>query len=122
MAKRGWDLVNVAPQANFRPASFVPCWDTPWSSKVTRYASKTCQTLSTEARISLRSAKGFTGDEPCRPKVDRAGADAGEWGRAWLPAQAPGQSRTMGGGCEQVFSASVASPLSETASLFSPVR
>ena len=57
MAKRGWDLGNVAPQANFRPASFVPCWDTPWSSKVTRYASKTCQTLSTEARISLRSAR-----------------------------------------------------------------
>ena len=24
MAKRGWDLGNVAPQANFRPASFVP--------------------------------------------------------------------------------------------------
>ena len=45
-------------------------------------------------------------------------ADAGEWGRAWLPAQAPGQSRTMGG-CEQFFSASVASPLSKTASLFS---
>ena len=45
-------------------------------------------------------------------------ADAGEWGRAWLPAQAPGRSRTMGG-CEQLFSASVASPLSKTAWLFS---
>lgn len=53
MAKRGWDLGNVAPQANFRPVSSVPGWDTPWNSKVTRYASKTCQTLSTEARISL---------------------------------------------------------------------
>ena len=45
-------------------------------------------------------------------------ADAGEWGRAWLPAQAPGQSRTMGG-CEQLFSAGVASPLSKTATVFS---
>ena len=45
-------------------------------------------------------------------------ADAGEWGRAWLPAQAPGRSRTMGG-CEQLFSASVASPLSKTVSIFS---
>ena len=45
-------------------------------------------------------------------------ADAGEWGRAWLPAQAPGRSRTMGG-CEQLFSASVASPLSKTATIFS---
>ena len=35
-----------------------------------------------------------------------------------MPAQAPGRSRTMGG-CEQLFSASVASPLSKTASLFS---
>ena len=35
-----------------------------------------------------------------------------------MPAQAPGRSRTMGG-CEQLFSASVASPLSKTAWLFS---
>ena len=31
-------------------------------------------------------------------------AHAGTWGRAWLPAQAPGRSRTMGF-CEQLFSA-----------------
>ena len=45
-------------------------------------------------------------------------ADAGEWGRAWLPAQAPGRSRTMGF-CEQLFSAATVSPLRETAFVFS---
>merc|ERR1712194_146684 len=45
-------------------------------------------------------------------------ADAGEWGRAWLPAQAPGHSRTMGF-CEQLFSAATVSPLRETALVFS---
>ena len=117
MAKRGWDLRKGRPASKF-PARLIRTW-LGHSLELKGYALRIENMPNPVNRGSNKPAQRKGSQVTSRVARKWIGlADAGEWGRAWLPAQAPGRSRTMGF-CEQLFSAATVSPLRETAFVFS---
>ena len=96
MAKRGWDLRNVAPQANFR-GRLIRTW-LEHSLELKGYALR-IENMPIPVKRGSNKPAQRKGSQVTRRVARKwiGRAHAGTWGgRAWLPAQAPRRSRTMG--------------------------